>query len=297
MSATHTPDLTIVTVTFKSKGVINRCLDSLAADGYLPDGPNSKVEVIIVDSCSDDGTAEEVAAAYPTVTVVPLEENVGFARGCNVGIRRSTSSRVLLLNPDCVVHPGTIDGLLAELESHPKAAVVGPRLTCQSGEPQVSTQNFPSVTQEFARHLAPIAGKLGVEDMGTDQPEKSCPVDWISGACMMMRRDAIEDFGLLDESFFLYYEETDWCKRALEAGWEVRHLPTVSIVHVGGQSVAVSGKETLSGLSLGFYIDSRRIYFRKHYGVHAMLAIEAIHASRKLVRSAKSMVGMPVGAW
>ncbi len=297
MNTNKTPDLTIITVTFKSKGVINRCLDSLAADGYLPDGPSSKVEVIVVDSCSDDGTAEEIAAAYPTVTVVPLDENVGFARGCNVGIRRSQSPHVMLLNPDCVVHPGTIAGLLAELDAHPKAAVVGPKLTCESGNPQVSTQNFPTVKQEFARHLAPIAGAIGIKDMGTDQPVQSSAVDWISGACMLMRRDALEDIGLLDESFFLYYEETDWCKRAGEAGWEVRHLPTVSIVHIGGSSVAVSGQETLSGLSLGFYTDSRRIYFRKHYGVHASLAIEAIHASRKLVRVAKSALGMPVGAW
>jgi hypothetical protein len=297
MSTKKTPDLTIVIVTFKSKGVINRCLDSLAADGYLPEGPDSKIEVIVVDSCSADGTAEEVSAAYPTITVVPLEENVGFARSCNVGIRRSQSPRVMLLNPDCVVRPGTIAGLMAELDTHPKAAVVGPRLTTEAGGAQVSTQNFPTVTQEFARHFAPIAGKMGIQDMGTAQPEQSSVVDWISGACMLMRRDALEDVGLLDESFFLYYEETDWCKRAGEAGWEARHLPTVSIVHIGGQSVAVSGQERLSGLSLGFYIDSRRIYFRKHFGVYAVLAIEVIHASRKFVRVAKSALGMPVGAW
>ena len=103
--------------------------------------------------------------------------------------------------------------------------------------------------------------------------------------------------GIGGDAFFLYYEETDWCKRAREAGWQVRHLPSVSIIHIGGSSVAVSGEETLSGLSLDFYINSRRIYFRKHYGIHAVLAIEAIHTSRKLVRAAKSALGMPVGAW
>ena len=134
----------------------------------------------------------------------------------------------MLLNPDCVVHPGTIGKLIAELDTNPKAAVVGPRLTCEAGSAQVSTQNFPTVTQEFARHLAPIATKMGIEDIGTTQPEQSTVVDWISGACMLMRRDALEDIGLLDESFFLYYEETDWCKRAGEAG-----LPAAAESHQG----------------------------------------------------------------
>lgn len=297
MSAQKIPDLTIVTVTFKSKSVIDRCLDSLAADGYLPDGPNSKFEIIIVDSCSGDGTAEDIQADYPSVTVVPLKENVGFARGCNIGIRRSASPRVLLLHPDCVVRAGTIAGLMAEMDARPKAAAVGPKLTCESGTTQSSTEKFPTLMQEFARHLAPIANVFGIDEPATAQPAQSTVVDWISGVCMLVRRDALEDFGLLDESFFVYYDAVDWCKRAREAGWEVRYLPTVSVAHLGRSGLAASGDETLSGTSLGLYVDSRRNYFRKHYGVHAVVAIEAVYASRKLFRSAKAALGMPVGAW
>ncbi len=297
MSVSKTPDLTIVIVTFKSKGVVEPCLDSLAADGYLPEGPHGTVEIIVVASCSGDGTAEDTAASYPTVTVVPLDENVGFARSCNIGIRRSASPSVLLLSPDCIVQPGAIAALRAELNARPKAAAVGPSLTYASGVPQISARHFPSVKQEFVHHLAPIANWIGIEDAVAEQPKRSTAVDAISAACMLMRRDALEDFGILDESFFRYYEGADWCKRARDAGWEIRHLPNVSVVHTGGPAAAESGEDMLSGPSREIYIDSRRTYFRKHYGVHAVLAIEAIRASRRLVRSAKSALGMPLGAW
>jgi len=291
------PWLTIVTVTYRCGELVLSCLDALAADGLLGDHADPGVEVIVVDSDSGDGTPDLVARAYPQATLLRQNHNVGFARGCNIGIKHGNGHKVLLLNPDAVVPPGAIAKLVAEMERYPRTAAVGPQLTCESGSAQIGTQCFPTLRSEFARHCMPIAKRLGITELGNEQPNRAGTVDWISGACMLLNAKALDELGLLDEGFFLYYEETDWCRRARQSGWNVRFCPDVRVTHIGGQSVAESGQQTLSGLSAEHFRSSRRRYFRKHYGLAVSLAVEAVHGARQLVRSAKMAAGMTVGGW
>lgn len=282
-------ELTIVTVTYRSADAAKQCLRSLVTDGLL--GPRAPCDVHVVDSGSGDGTAESLAATFPWAKVTALADNVGFARGCNVAMRASRSPYVLLLNPDCVVPPGSVAAMMAYLRRNPRVAAVGPSLLDDHGNPAQSCQAFPTPARFVARRFARVATMFGFDDDGRIAPRSPCAVDWISGACMLIRREAIETVGLLDESYFLYFEETDWCLRARRSGWSVHHHPWVRVFHSGGKSAAVSGEKVLSGAVARHFVASRRRYFRTHHGLAGMAVVEAAAALRSLVDRLRSAAG------
>lgn len=266
-------ELAIVTVTYRSRDAAHRCLASLADDGLL--GPGAPADVLVVDSGSGDGTAEALAAAYPFARVTALRENVGFARGCNTGIRASDSEFVLLLNPDTTVPRGAVAALVAYLRANPGVAAVGPRIVGDDGREARSFQSFPTPGRVVARRFARPAALVGLRDDAPSAMTEPGRVDWISGACMLIRRDAIAAIGLLDENYFLYYEETDWCLRAATAGWQIHHHPRVTVRHTGGASASESGEVVRGGAVARHFADSRRRYHRAHHGVIGSAIVEA----------------------
>jgi hypothetical protein len=218
-----------VVVTYDALPWIENCLDSLA-----------DVTTVVVDNGSSDGTAAFVRGRYPDVRLVE-SENRGLGAGWNTGIRETRSAYVLLLNADAWMTPGSLDRLVAFADAQPRAAVVGPRLLNRDGTLQRSVRGYPSVWRLateylFLRKLAPRSSALNAFYAGGFEHDEVRSVEVVMGACMLLRREAIEQVGECDEDYFLFSEETDWCFRFREAGWDVVFFPGAECVHVRGAS-------------------------------------------------------------
>jgi GT2 family glycosyltransferase len=218
-----------VVVTYDALPWIEQCLDSLRG-----------VETVVVDNGSSDGTVSFVRERFPEVRVVEAA-NRGLGAGWNIGIRETAGTYVLLLNADAWVLEGALERLCEFAEARPRAAVVGPRLSNPDGTLQRSVRGFPSLWRLateyfFLRKLAPGSSALNAFYAGGFDHDEVREVEVVMGACMLLRRTAIEQVGYCDEDYFLFSEETDWCYRFREAGWEVVFFPEAECVHVRGAS-------------------------------------------------------------
>jgi hypothetical protein len=216
-----------VVVTYDALPWIEQCLDSLAG-----------VETVVVDNGSRDETVAFVRARYPDVRVVE-SENRGLAAGWNIGIRETESRWVLLLNADAWLEDEALERLVELADSRPRAAVVGPRLRNPDGTLQRSVRGFPTpwrlaTEYFFLRKLAPRSSALNAFYAGGFDHDSVREVEVVMGACMLVRREAIDEVGPCDEDYFLFSEETDWCYRFHEAGWEVVFYPGAECTHVRG---------------------------------------------------------------
>jgi N-acetylglucosaminyl-diphospho-decaprenol L-rhamnosyltransferase len=222
-------DASVVVVTYNAVPWIEPCLESVRG-----------VEVVVVDNGSSDGTPDVVRELFPDVQVVE-HENRGLAAGWNEGIARTSGRYVLLLNADAWLVGDALARLVAFAVSRPDAAVVGPRLTNPDGSLQRSVRGFPTVWRLateyfFLRKLAPGTQLLNAFYAGGFDHDEVREADFLMGACLLVRRAAIDEVGPLDEAFFLFSEETDWCYRFVQAGWKVVFVPGAECVHVGGAS-------------------------------------------------------------
>ena len=216
-----------VVVTYDALPWIERCLDSL-----------SGVETVVVDNGSHDGTVAFVRERFPDVRVIE-SENRGLGAAWNIGVHGTSSPYVLLLNADAWLVNGALDRLVDFAETRPRAAVVGPRLLDPDGTLQRSVRGFPTVWRLateylFLRKLAPRSTALNAFYAGGFDHDEVREVEVVMGACMLLRREAVEEVGDCDEDYFLFSEETDWCYRFREARWEVVFFPGAECVHVRG---------------------------------------------------------------
>jgi GT2 family glycosyltransferase len=215
-------------------------------------------QIILVDNASHDETVPAVRREFPQVEVIWSKENLGFAAGNNLGLRQASGQAVILLNSDVLAPFTTLARLPALLDAYPQAAILSPQLLTVSGTPQAFAYgNDPTLPYLFKRGLYRLLRLGPLHDWGVRSPLE---VDWVSGACMCVRRTAFEQVGLLDEHFFLYFEDNDWCLRMRKAGWKVMYIPTCAVVHLGGQSwpaPQVAGRH---------YRNSLRYFYQKHYG-------------------------------
>ena len=227
-------DVSIVIVNHNHRQVIEKCLASLFA---LPDRP--AFEVTLIDNTCADGTADWVAEHYPKVTIQRNTVSRGFAANANAGIRATNRSRyILLLNPDVVCIPGLLDRLAAFLDAHPQAAIAAPQLYYPDGAIQPNVRRYPTPSALALRALRVDAvwKSPAVSHYLMDQERPtSTEVDWVTGAVLMVRRAAIENVGLLDESYFLYWEDLDWCYRMRQAGWTVHLVAEARAIHIQGR--------------------------------------------------------------
>ena len=252
-----TARLAVVIVNFNGRGHLARCLRSLEANP-----PAMPTEVVVVDHASTDGSADE-AAAFPSVRVIRLAENAGFSAGNNAGIRATASDLVLLLNNDTEVPAGAIDRLVARLAADPGVAVAGPRLVDERGEPELSFGPMISPLAELRQKAV-----MGLQRRGFGPARawvrratsRERTVDWVSGACLLVRRAAAEQVGLLDERFFLYTEDVDFCASIRAAGGRVLFTPAAEILHRRGQS-----RSTVPGRRNAAYRRSHLAFYAKHH--------------------------------
>jgi GT2 family glycosyltransferase len=249
-------DLSVIIVNWNTKDLLLQCLESLyqGAKGI-------EKEIFVVDNSSSDGSGTAVRKRFPEINLIENQVNLGFARANNQAISLSSGEYLLLLNPDTQVKDEAIERMLSFMDAHPEAGVVGAQLLNVDGSKQNSIANFPSLATEllnksFLRWLFPdkFPGKE------TDYPGP-VEVDSVIGACMMARRKALEQVGFLDEEYFLFLEETDWCYRMKKAGWKIYHIPQAEILHFQGKSA-----ETKREKAKVEYYRSRYHYFRKNRG-------------------------------
>jgi len=257
-------DLTIVIINWNTRALLADCLASLptATRGL-------QVRTVVVDNASHDGSAQMVRSRFPGVDVLDSGGNVGFSRGNNLALRAAQSPAVLLLNPDTVCPPDSLSRLYRVLETRPRAAAVGPVLTLDDGRPTASFGDFPGLEIHVWNLLDPahrwrplrLRGH-GLGRIPADEPAtEPFAVDYLKGACLMLRRSVLEKIGLLDEQFFMYFEETDWCRRAHEASHEILLCPDCRITHLEGQAAA-----RVSDFCLAQFQRSYRLYLAKHHG-------------------------------
>ena len=258
-------DLAVIIVSYNARDALARTLASLSATP-----PVVPHRVVVVDNASSDGSLEMVRDLFPGVTAIDAGANLGFARGNNIGIRSTQSELVLLLNSDTIVPQGAIDRLVAALRERPDVAIVGPRLVDAAGQPEIS---FGPMLGPFAELRRKAIEGLYRQGWGPARRyldrQLATPhdVDWVSGACLLVRRADAETAGLLDERFFLYTEDVDFCASVRANGRRVRFVPSVEIQHLRGQSRAHGPSAALAA-----YRRSQLAFYAKHHpGWHQAL--------------------------
>jgi len=259
--------LAVVVVSYRSRQLLGECLDSLIAHP-----PAMPWEAVVVDNASDDGSADLVRQRYPAVRLLANEANVGFARAANQAAAAVRGDLVCFLNSDARVTPGTLDGLAAMLRLHPDVGAVGPRTTASDGRVIRSCFRFPTLARPLL-NVRPLRDVLPKSTLGLAyEPWDAAAtraVDWVSGACLMVRRDVLERLGAFDQGFFMYFEDVDLCRRLWAAGSGVWYVGDAVVVHhTRGSTLGVHTPAL-------FLMEqrSRLRYFRKHYGVPGMVFI------------------------
>jgi GT2 family glycosyltransferase len=249
-------DLSIIIVNWNTKEYLLPCLKSI-----FKGGQGTGWEVIVVDNGTRDGSREELKKVFPSAHLIENEKNFGFAKAANQGLQKASGKYALLLNPDTQVKNGAIERLVSFMDAHSDVGVAGAQLLNADGTKQNSIANFPSLGTELMnksllRWLFPK--KFPGKERNYSEPIE---VDSVIGACMMVRRDTLDKVGLLDEDYFLFLEETDWCYRMKKEGWRIYHVPQAEIYHFQGKSA-----ETVKKRARVEFYRSRYHFFKKNRG-------------------------------
>ena len=264
-------DLSIVIVNWNVREELRNCLASIyrGLRGELPS------EVFVVDNASRDGSVEMVREEFPLAKLVENRMNLGFTAANNQAIRRSQGRYVLLLNPDTEVVGDALARMVDYMDTHPEVGLIGPQLLASDGSVQSSRRRFPSLATAFLESTvlqrwftsSRVIRHYYVLDRSDEELQA---VDWVAGACLLVRREAIEDVGLMDEDFFMYSEELDWCYRIKRAGWQIIYFPEAKIIHHEGRS----SQQEVPARHI-YFQESKITFFRKHHGLWQARALRA----------------------
>jgi len=253
--------LSIVIVSWNVIRQLKDCLNSIQGNR-----PDCELEIIVVDNASDDGTAAALKEKFPNVKLIENPRNSGFSAANNLGLKMAKGRYIFLLNPDTLIHPHALERLIAVMDETPAAGACGPALCDVNGQSCISVGYVPTFRSLlyaktffrklgiFRRHYKKVTASERNYDIRT-------PVEQISGAAIMVRRSVFDRIGLMDENFFLYFEDVDLCLRIRNAGYDIMYVPEVVVTHVGGCST-----EKISTIKQMYFYRSLFLYLRKHKG-------------------------------
>ena len=284
ISPSYPYDVSVIIVSFNTRELLRECLQSILAEcDRLPHGGSA--EILVVDNASADGSADMVAREFSgsatPVRLIRSEVNLGFGVANNLALEAAQGQYVVLLNSDAFFHPGALHLALEHMNDNPAAAIGGGRLVSREGTAQPSARSFHSIWLD-ALVLTGLANRfprsrvLGAPERSWADPNQPAEVDWIPGAFLILRREALVKTGLFDPAFFLYYEEVDLCRRVKAAGFRVLYWPDIVVTHLGGESSrhlpSVKLSEHAREVVL-WRMRSNLLYYRKHHGWQARLAM------------------------
>jgi GT2 family glycosyltransferase len=272
-------DISVVIVAWNARRYLELCLDSL-----VKAPPRRSMEIVVVDNASTDGSVEMVEGKFPSVKLIKSSENLGFAKGNNVAIRQCQGRYIALVNPDVIVFPGCLDALADFLDRNPKVGNVGPKVLNPDMSMQSTCRRFPTLWNNLCMATGLSARFknsrfLAGEHMFYFPHDRTLAVDVLVGCFSMIRREAFDDVGLLDEGLFMYGDDVDWCRRARNAGWEV-------VFHPGGRAIHDRGKIT-APYPVRFAVAQQRsvlYYWSKHHGIWGVLGIRTIMLFHHVLR-------------
>jgi GT2 family glycosyltransferase len=276
-------EIAVVIVTYKCAALTIDSLRSVAAERSAA---GFRLRAFVVDNASGD--APSIAQAIESqgwrswVTLVTAAKNGGFAYGNNLGIARAYEARVpsyiYLLNPDAQVRPGAIGSLVRFLESHPEAGIAGSSFENLDGSDWPIAFHFPSLMSEMLQgmDLGPLMRLFKRWTVAQHMTKTPQPIDWICGASMLIRPAVLESIGGMDENYFLYFEETDFCYRAKKAGFATWYVPESRVMHIRGQSTTVTDETKGPRRLPSYWFDSRRRYFAMTYGINCAIGIDIV---------------------
>ncbi|HEY9783769.1 MAG TPA: glycosyltransferase family 2 protein [Candidatus Obscuribacterales bacterium] len=257
-------ELSVIVVSWNTKALLDRCLETLRAELERLK-PAQRSEVFVVDNNSADGSKQMVREKHKWAELIANPENRGFAAANNQAFKKASGKLLLLLNPDTEVKPGAIETLIKFLEAHPRAGVVAPQLLNSDGTIQRSCREFPTFVGMVYELLGlsrlfpgnKVFGRYKMLDWNHDDERE---VDQPEGACLLVRRQVMDQVGVLDEGFFMLFEEVDWCYRIKKSGWQIWFTPAAQVVHHYGQSIKQVKTKMILSSHRGLY----RFWF-KHY--------------------------------
>lgn len=262
--------LSIIIVSWNAKKFLLECLGSIGAQNI------EGLEIIVVDNASSDGSPQAVKELFPQVKVIPCPVNHGFAKANNIGIKESSGKYVCLINSDVLVLDGCLEKMLSYMEIHPQAGLAGPMVLNGDMTLQRSCRKFPTLTNTL---LTALGFESVLKDLIFFPHDREREVEVISGCFLLARRKAVDKVGLLDERFFFYSEDKDWCKRFYNAGWKAVFLPEARAIHFGGSSSA--------NAPVRFYIEMQKAnlqYWRKHHGMISQGVLRTFILIHQIIR-------------
>lgn len=288
----------VVILNYRTAELSVRCLASLQPQ-LLPG-----VRAVVADNDSQDGSAQRIAQVIAErgwsswAELMALPRNGGYAYGNNAPVRAALASAappdyVHLLNPDTELRPGALSALLDFMEAHPEVGFAGSRLEDPDGTPQCSSFRFPTAVSELeaGARFGPLSRLLAAHKIAPGIPEESCAVDWVAGASVLIRRAVFERVGLMDEAYFLYYEEVDFMLAAARAGFSCWYVPESRVMHLVGASTEVSDHRRHRKRRPAYWFESRRRYFLKNHGLSQALAADLALAGGLVLHRARCALG------
>lgn len=281
-------DVSVILVSYNTVEMTKKALSHLFASTG-----DYKMEVFIIDNDSKDRSAEILRREYPDITLIENTKNVGFGRANNQALAKIKSRYVLLLNTDAFVEPDTLSKTVQYMDGHPQCGILGTKFLGRDGSLQPSCRFFPTPWNIFLERsgLKRIFkhAKM-VDDMSWDHASvRNC--DWVPGCYYLIRKEVIDQVGLFDSRYFLYYEEIDHCFAAKSAGWQVTFFPHTSVVHLGGESAKSEGEITASGQQIDVLnMESELLYFRKNHGLPGAMANVLLVTLADLIQMLKDIL-------
>lgn len=260
-----TLDLSIVIVTWNTEKLILECLSAIY---QYPVKIN--FETILIDNDSKDKTVKNVKAQFPKATLVENSTNIGLIKASNQGFQMAKGRYILWLNSDAILQKDSLDKMIQFMETHPKAGILGPRTFYPDGTLQLSAQQFPTPTTVFLEntYLSMLFKKnrwFGQYLMTWWDHADSREVDWVGGACLLIRRETFQQIGLMDERYALYSTETDWCYLARQKNWQVWYVPNIQVMHYGGQSTKQTSTALMENIRLDLLNLDLLRFMKKYY--------------------------------